>query len=83
MIFGRKYGTSGLPQREREWHRWFAWRPVRLRDGRVAWLSTVLRRRDEWITLRAVPWAYVELGAEPEGSCLEEELRQVSEEVGS
>ena len=26
-------------------HRWFAWRPVRLWDGRLAWGRTVWRRR--------------------------------------
>ena len=25
------------------WHRWFAWRPVTLRDGRVAWLEDIER----------------------------------------
>lgn len=25
------------------WHDWFAWRPVTLRDGRVAWLENVER----------------------------------------
>jgi hypothetical protein len=28
----------------REWHRWFAWRPVLLVDGRTAWLEIVDRR---------------------------------------
>ena len=27
-----------------EWHRWFAWRPVRSYDGRLAWLRFVSRR---------------------------------------
>lgn len=30
-----------------KWHRWFAWRPVQLQDGRVAWLCW-LNRRLEW-----------------------------------
>lgn len=31
-------------ERYRRWHRWFAWRPVRLEDGRIAFLETVERR---------------------------------------
>lgn len=31
-------GRAWLP------HRWYAWHPVRLRDGRWAWLEVVLRR---------------------------------------
>ena len=27
-----------------EWHRWFAWFPVMLPDGRTAWLCWVERR---------------------------------------
>lgn len=27
-----------------EWHRWFAWRPVILNDGRLAWLRWLERR---------------------------------------
>lgn len=26
------------------WHRWFAWRPTKLTDGRWVWLETVERR---------------------------------------
>lgn len=28
-----------------EWHNWFAWRPVRLLDGRTVWLETIQRKR--------------------------------------
>lgn len=28
-----------------QWRDWFAWRPIRLLDGRWAWLKTVRRRR--------------------------------------
>lgn len=24
-----------------EWHQWFAWHPIRLKDGRRVWLETV------------------------------------------
>jgi len=30
-------------RRIKGWHLWFAWRPVSLNDGRVAWLSFVER----------------------------------------
>jgi len=33
---------------KRQWHDWFAWRPVTLTNGQVAWLETVSRR---WATL--------------------------------
>jgi hypothetical protein len=43
---------------------WFAWRPVRLEDGRRAWLEDVLRHQtydylfEEWVTVyRSVPAA--------------------------
>lgn len=26
-----------------KWHRWFAWRPVRLQSGEFAWMETVER----------------------------------------
>jgi hypothetical protein len=28
-----------------EWHRWFAWRPVRTYDGRWSWLLFLYRRQ--------------------------------------
>ena len=56
MIFGRPAKTrwGHLSQ----WHLWFAWRPVRLADGRFAWLEWIDRRienlfcLDEWFTTR-------------------------------
>jgi len=27
-----------------EWHKWFAWIPVRLLDGRVAWIQNIERK---------------------------------------
>ena len=27
-----------------EWEVWFAWRPVRLRNGRLVWLMTIARQ---------------------------------------
>ena len=30
---------------EKQWHRWFAWKPVRLRSHDCRWLETVERRR--------------------------------------
>lgn len=31
-----------------EWHNWFAWRPVRLLDGRIVWLETIQRKRSAY-----------------------------------
>jgi hypothetical protein len=31
-------------RRPTDWHRWFAWRPVRIDDGRIVWLESVYRR---------------------------------------
>lgn len=46
MIWGRtdaaKYDTIARARAE-HWHSWFAWRPVRLLDGRWAWLQTLER----------------------------------------
>lgn len=57
MIFGKTY-----TEKQREWEhlcekltkekynpRWFAWLPVRLDDGRWAWLTTVKRTRKIWV----------------------------------
>jgi hypothetical protein len=33
-------------EREAKWHRWFAWRPVRIGSHDCRWLETVERRRD-------------------------------------
>lgn len=41
MIWGQT--TADRQHRERSWHRWFAWYPVVLQDGRTAWLQTVER----------------------------------------
>lgn len=30
------------------WHDWYAWRPVKLNDGRWAWLEVVSRRKDKF-----------------------------------
>lgn len=38
MIWGRTYAELA------EWHRWFAWHPAILPDGRVAWLRWLERR---------------------------------------
>ncbi len=35
------------------WNRWFAWYPVRLTDGRMAWLVVVERR---WTELEDGGW---------------------------
>jgi hypothetical protein len=38
MKFGRPISEL------REWHRWFAWHPVSIEDGRIVWLEVVERR---------------------------------------
>ena len=38
MIWGKTY------QEAKDWHRWWAWCPVRLECGRYAWFTTVERR---------------------------------------
>jgi hypothetical protein len=54
MIFGETVGAR--KQRVCRWHHWFAWYPVKLLDGRVAWLETVERREsDVWPA-----WYYME-----------------------
>lgn len=37
MIFGPK--RKGPRENRSKWHQWFAWRPVRLIDGRWIWLE--------------------------------------------
>ena len=39
------------------WHRWFAWRPVRVNDGRWVWRETVARKRVDGINGMKW-WAY-------------------------
>jgi len=43
MILGTR--NERKPKLWREWTRWFAWRPVRLMDGRWAWLCHVARKQ--------------------------------------
>lgn len=35
--------------KRREWHLWFAWRPVKLDTGQKVWLETVWRQEYEGI----------------------------------
>ena len=56
MIFGTKTRDRAV------WHRWFAWRPVKLMDGRIVWLEEVERREQELgfditDTYYRLPWA--------------------------
>jgi hypothetical protein len=41
--------------RREEWHRWFAWYPVRIGNQRV-WLETVERKGRWWSALYAEGW---------------------------
>jgi hypothetical protein len=40
--------SSGLYEWTRSWRPWFAWRPVKLEDGRIAWLERV-QKQPRWI----------------------------------
>lgn len=44
----------------RGWTPWYAWRPVRLMDGRYAWLETV--EVASYYLHDVSPWAYFHLG---------------------
>lgn len=39
-------GNRARWEREREWHPWFAWRPVEVAPDKTAWLRIVERRLD-------------------------------------
>ena len=41
-----------------KWHDWYAWHPVILTNGQVAWLETVRRRHSELYT--HLKWVYAE-----------------------
>ena len=43
MIWGKKTNEKLWMYRR---HRWFAWRPVRLEDGRWIWLEVVIREKE-------------------------------------
>ncbi len=48
MIWGR---TNKLEEKQlhlTNWHRWFAWRPVKLNDERWCWLESIERRIKEY-----------------------------------
>lgn len=40
-----------------KWHRWFAWRPVRLDARRVAWMCWV-ERKDGGLLSDTIVWEY-------------------------
>lgn len=49
MIWGET--TEAYVKREYSWRPWFAWRPVRLIDGRRAWRCMVERRHKKMTVL--------------------------------
>ena len=49
--------------RERSWHSWYAWHPVRLDSGTMCWLENVERTRPA-SDYRYV-WYYRALGEQP------------------
>jgi len=42
MIWGKT--RKEFNDRRENWHKWFAWRPIILDDGRWAWLQFVQRK---------------------------------------
>ena len=40
----RRWQSRHVPQQEREWAPWFAWRPVQTVAGERVWLATVYRQ---------------------------------------
>jgi cellulase/cellobiase CelA1 len=52
MIFGKSNEQRAREVRcKQDWHRWYAWRIVRLDTGRLVWLETVQRKgtiQDSW-----------------------------------
>jgi hypothetical protein len=43
MIVGKVLDANWYAKLQ-EWHTWFAWRPVVLSDGRIAWFHRIQRR---------------------------------------
>lgn len=44
-----KFGVKNARERAegyRKWHKWFAWRPVRVGAGDWRWLEVVMRKRE-------------------------------------
>ena len=40
----RQERKQRLEERRGKWHNWYAWRPVRVNDSKIAWLETVVRK---------------------------------------
>jgi len=53
MIFG---------QNCREDKQWFAWHPVRLTSGKIAWLEYVFRYKECWPTENWIAYRYTKEG---------------------
>jgi len=47
----KSMSTRKKLQRDKQWHPWFAWYPVRINDDELTWLEIVDRRLDF-----LVPW---------------------------
>ena len=44
-----------------EWHRWFAWRPVRVKGNECRWLESIYRKGDYYIDMHGTTewtWEY-------------------------
>lgn len=45
-------------QDRKKWHRWFAWRPVRVVEGDCRWLEVVERRGSKYYSGYTYSWEY-------------------------
>lgn len=60
MKFGKTYDQITEDHKDRteqlaNWHNWFAWYPVDLKDGRFVWLQTIERKHKYWPSYMGYP----------------------------
>lgn len=72
MIWGETHKQrKAREDAARKPHRWFVWHPVRLTDGRYAWLRYVTRQwrnyDDEMMCIRFRGWWVYEVATESRG----------------
>jgi hypothetical protein len=59
MVYGKSNAQREEAVRVRKnWHLWFAWRPVRLDTGRMVWLEKVKRKGTICDTWEGQEWNY-------------------------
>ena len=55
----RRWEERSVPQVERPWRPWFAWRPVKTVTGEVVWWDTVYRQvGNEYVDQEDLTWYY-------------------------